>query len=389
MIEIRDKEYCCGCGACAQKCPLHSIEMVEDREGFLYPQCNNELCINCGQCEDVCPVINKSVEADRLKGSYVCYSCDDVIRADSSSGGLFSLLAAEILEDDGVVYGAAFDTDYTVHHIRIDHIDQIYTIQRSKYLQSRIEETYAKAKKDLKDGRRVLFSGTACQIEGLKKYLGREYDRLLTVDILCHGTPSPMIWKLYLRSLNENYPNGIKDINFRNKEFGWKNYSLKISYDKGDYYTASHYKDVYMNLFLSDVILRPSCYNCQFKDINRVSDITLGDAWGINKILPIMDDDRGTSLLLVHTEKGAEYVEKLNGKIHIELIELNQILPRGADSRVSVKKHPKREEFFERVWKYDTMAFNWWDGYRKRKRLKEKLAGKIRSVFTKTRGVLK
>lgn len=354
MIEIKDKEYCCGCGACAQICPAHSIEMIEDREGFLYPQCNKELCINCRQCENVCPVINKSVEADRLKGSYVCYSCDDVIRADSSSGGLFSLLAAEILEDDGVVYGAAFDTDYSVHHFRIDHIDQIYTIQRSKYLQSRIEETYAKAKKDLKDGRRVLFSGTACQIEGLKKYLGREYDRLLTVDVLCHGTPSPMIWKLYLRSLNENYPNGIKDINFRNKEFGWKNYSFKISYDTGDYYASSHYKDVYMNLFLSDVILRPSCYSCQFKDINRASDITLGDAWGIKKIMPEMDDDRGTSLLMVHTEKGEEYVEKLKNKVHFKSIELDKVLPPGADSRVSVKKHPKREEFFERVWKYDT-----------------------------------
>lgn len=389
MIEIKEKEYCCGCGACAQKCPVHCIEMVEDKEGFLYPRCKIESCINCEQCVSVCPVLNKSEGMNSLKGCYVCYSCDDEIRVNSSSGGLFSLLATETLEDGGTVYGAAFDSDYMVHHIRIDHINQICAIQKSKYLQSRIEDTYVGVQKDLQDGRSVLFSGTSCQIEGLKKYLGREYDRLLTVDILCHGTPSPMIWRVYLNSLNRNKTNRIIDINFRNKELGWKNYSLKISYDTDEYYSISHYNDIYMNLFLSDVILRPSCYNCQFKDINRAADITLGDAWGINKILPIMDDDGGTSLLLIHTEKGTEYVERLSGKIRIEPIELNQILPRGADSRVSVKKHPKREVFFERVWKYDTKAFNWWDGYRKRKRHKEKLLGKIRSFIMKTRGMLK
>ena len=383
MIEIKEKEYCCGCGACAQKCPVHCIEMVEDKEGFLYPRCNIERCVNCEQCVSICPVINKSTGIDRLKGCYVCYSCDDVIRVNSSSGGLFSLLAMETLKEGGTVYGAAFDSDYMVHHIRIDHINQIYAIQKSKYLQSRIEDTYVSAQKDLQDGRRVLFSGTSCQIEGLKKYLGREHDRLLTVDILCHGTPSPMIWRLYLNSLNKNNSKRIIDINFRNKELGWKNYSLKISYDTDEYYSISHYYDTYMNLFLSDVILRPSCNNCQFKDINIAADSTLGDAWGINKILPIMDDDRGTSLLMVHTEKGEEYVKKLKNKIHFESIELDKILPPGADSRVSVKKHPKREEFFERVWKYDTKAFVWWEGHRKRKTFKDKLVRKIYSIIVR------
>lgn len=381
MIEIKEKEYCCGCGACAQTCPVHCIEMAEDQEGFLYPQCNKELCVNCKLCVDVCPIINKSVETDEIKGCYACYSCNDTIRANSSSGGLFSLLAVEILEDGGIVYGAAFDSDFTVHHIRIDQLDQLSAIQKSKYLQSRIEDTFEFTKKDLLDGRRVLYSGTACQIEGLKKYLGQEYDNLITVDILCHGTPSPMVWKQYLSSLNVKSPRRIIDVNFRNKELGWKNYSLKICYDSGEYYAISHHKDTFMSLFLSDVILRPCCYNCRFKDMSRASDITLGDAWGIRNLIPEMDDDNGTSLFLVHTDKGEVFFQKIRSRIRVETIELNQILPPGADSRVSVKKHPKREAFFERIWKHDIEAFNWWEGYRKRKRLKDRLVGKIRTIL--------
>ena len=380
MIEIKEKEYCCGCGACAQKCPAHCIEMIEDREGFLYPQCNKDECINCRLCEDVCPVLNKSTATNILKRCFVCCACDDIIRTNSSSGGIFSLLATEILKDGGLVYGAAFDSDFMVHHIRIDNIDQINAVQKSKYLQSRIEDTYISTKNDLIKGRKVLFSGTACQIEGLKKYLGRDYDSLVIVDILCHGTPSPMIWKLYLKSLNANNAR-ILDVNFRNKEHGWKNYSLKISYDSNNCYASSFHKDMFMNLFLSDVILRPSCYNCRFKDMSRVSDITLGDAWGIKRIMPEMDDDKGTSLLLIHTEKGMEYLQKITSKVHIKAIELDRILPPGADSRVSVKKHPKREEFFKRVWKYDVKAFKWWEKYSSIKKFKNRFSGKFLSIL--------
>ena len=385
MIEIREKKHCCGCGACVQKCPVHCIEMNEDREGFLYPQGNKEKCMNCGCCENVCPVINKSTSAEKLKECYVCYAYDNMVRINSSSGGAFSLLATEILEDGGIVYGAAFDSDYMVHHIRIDHINQLSAVQKSKYLQSRTGDTFIKTKNDLTNGRRVLYSGTTCQIEGLKKYLGQEYNNLITVDLLCHGTPSPMVWKQYLNSLNYKRLRRIIDVDFRNKDLGWKNYSLKISYDSDEYFAVSHNKDTYMNLFLSNVILRPSCYECQFKNINRISDITLGDAWGIKKIAPEMDDNKGTSLLLVHTEKGMEYTDRLRAKMHVETIELNRILPPEEASRVSVKKHPKREEFFKKLWGYGISAFNWWDWQRKRKRLKDNIKRKIQLVFVKTK----
>lgn len=381
MIEIKEKEHCCGCSACVQICPADCIRLVEDREGFLYPHCNNDACINCGKCEDVCPVLNKSESLDQLKGCYVCYSSSEIIRKNSSSGGIFSVFAEEILKDGGIVYGAAFDSDFKVHHVRIDHLDQISAIQRSKYLQSRIEDTYVRTKNDLLNGRKVLYSGTNCQIEGLKRYLGRDYSSLVTVDILCHGTPSPMVWKLYLSFINDKYSGKVIDVNFRNKELGWKNFSLKINYDSDEHYEESFKKDTFMNLFLSNVILRPSCYNCQFKDVSRVSDITIGDAWGIKKIIPEMDDDKGTSLLIIHTEKGMEYADKVRNKIHIETIKIDSILPPWADSRVSLKKHPKREEFFERAWKDGKRAFNWWDSYRKRKRLKDRMVGKIRSIL--------
>ena len=207
MIKIDKKQKCCGCSACVQVCPKQCIEMKEDSEGFWYPQVKRDVCVKCGLCEQVCPIIQEDSHKYSYEGivsSYSAYSNKEEIRLASSSGGIFTILAEQIILDGGIVFGAAFDENYLVHHIAIDTIEGLSQLRGSKYLQSRIENTYIEAKKYLDSDCNVLFSGTACQIAGLKRFLRKEYENLLTVDVLCHGVPSQKVWKLYLDEKKKN-----------------------------------------------------------------------------------------------------------------------------------------------------------------------------------------
>lgn len=228
MIQILDKEKCVGCHACYSCCPLQCIAMEEDSEGFRYPQVDRDVCINCKKCEEVCPVIQKPVLHDFSEISIAAYSKDEQIRNSSSSGGVFSVLAQIVLKHGGVVFGAAFDSNFQVHHIMVDSIDGLEKLRGSKYVQSRIENTFKEAKKILKSGRKVYFSGTPCQIDGFKNYLGREYDNLITQDIICHGVPAPLVWGRYLDSVREGLNSEVKHVTFRDKALGWRKYSVKI-----------------------------------------------------------------------------------------------------------------------------------------------------------------
>ena len=373
MIDIKDKSMCCGCGACAQICPTSSIDMAEDEEGFLYPRVNLSKCIHCSKCETTCPVLNPDIEPDLMKDCYVCYSTDDDIRVNSSSGGVFSLLALQVLDEGGAVYGAAFDGDYSVHHIRIDQRGQLSKIQKSKYLQSRTEDIFVQVKADLQQGKKVLYSGTACQIAGLKHFLGRDFENLITVDVLCHGAPSPKIWKMYLQYALGEKVKSIHSINFRDKKWGWKDFSLEILYDSNRSLLEQHRSNTYMDLFLSDLILRPSCYHCKFKSLDRCSDLTLGDAWGIDKTLPEMDDDKGTSILLIHTDKGREYVNGFADRMKMESALIDSILPPDSDSRKSVTAHPRRARFFQLAQSGGKKAFRYWEIYRHISAVKNKV----------------
>lgn len=366
MITIASKEMCCGCGACEQICPKKSIHMECDSEGFLYPLVNRKICIECGQCTKICPVLNARELDNRIIMSYIGYDKTLSDRLTSSSGGLFGLLATHILEQSGLVYGAAFDNDFSVHHIRIDNITQLAQIKGSKYVQSDIQGTYSMAKKDLDAGRKVLFSGTACQIAGLKRFVGGENENLMTVDILCHGVPSPLVWKVYLNWLINREKSEIRSINFRNKTNGWKKYMMNVDFLNNKTYCVPHNSDPFMQVFLSNVCLRPSCHDCRFKKLHRMSDITLGDAWDIGRKYPNMDDDKGTSLVIIHTENGEECINKLRSKIELQQEEIDVILPPGSDSRISVTKHPKRGAFFIRINQSGTKAFDWWNYTRKR-----------------------
>ena len=346
MIGITDKAKCCGCGACMQACPKSCITMLPDEEGFLYPNVDTNVCVKCGLCEKVCPVLNSENGGDNVLKTLVGYQTDLDTRLSSSSGGIFSLLADYVLSKNGKVYGAAFDENYEVHHIGIVNADELRLLQGSKYTQSGIEQAYQHAKSDLDAGHLVLFSGVACQIAGLKQFLRHDYSNLITVDVLCHGVPSPMVWKKYMSSQSTRHNAKISGISFRKKNHGWKNYEVELVFSNGEVYHKPFYQDTFMRLFLSNICLRPSCHQCSFKMLERCSDITLGDCWGIQEYMPEMDDDNGTSVILIHTERAQKIIDELAFKLNCRQVETMVALPPTADSRKSVRQHPKRSQFF-------------------------------------------
>ena len=333
MITIKDKKDCCGCHACATVCVKHCIMMLPDEEGFLYPVVDKDACTDCGLCEKVCPIINQSEPRRPLK-VYAAKNKDEEIRRQSSSGGIFTLLAEKVINDGGVVFGARFDENWNVIHSWTDTIEGIAAYRGSKYVQSTIGDTYREARDFLKQGRKVLFSGTPCQIAGLKKYLRKDYDNLLTVDVVCHGVPSPLVWCKYLDETREqlrakhgvgknSVPSSMDElpvitgISFRDKSNGWKKYGFRLRYAASEAaentVSASaieeeilemHRDNLFMQGFLANLYLRPSCYACTVRSGKSGSDISIADFWGVQNYYPKFDDDKGVGLILVNSEKG-------------------------------------------------------------------------------------
>ena len=351
MIDIKNKEKCSGCHACYSVCPTKAIKMVEDEKGFKYPVVDQSKCVNCRLCEKVCPIINKKIVNNEPK-AYSCYNKNDDIRSKSSSGGIFTLLASKILEKNGVVFGASFTNEFMVEYIYVEKEEELYKLRGSKYLQSIIGDSYKQVKKFLEEGRYVLFTGTPCQVEGLMAYLNKKYEKLFTQDIICHGVPSPKVWKRYLEYRKIEDAEEPLEINFRNKDNGWKNYNLKFRYKEHEY-KNNQSMDKYMQAFLKNVSLRESCYNCSFKKINRLSDITLADFWGIEKINPEMFDDKGTSLVIVNNEKGKELFKEIQNEVVKEEVNLNEAIKYNPSMITSSKPDKNREEFFENLEKMD------------------------------------
>lgn len=301
MISIADKKDCCGCSACAQRCPRHCITMREDEEGFLYPAVDASVCINCGLCERVCPCLHQGKTIKPL-AIETAVNPDISVRKKSSSGGIFSLLAEQVLSKGGVVFGAKFNEKWEVEHGFSDSLDGLTAFRGSKYVQSSIGDSYRKAEDFLKEGREVLFSGTPCQITGLRLFLQKDYKSLLTVAIACHSTPSPLVWRPYLEGMKFK---DISGINFRDKRFGWEKYGLRIVYDNGREYFQRYDRDPYMQLFLHGLTARPSCFSCPAKKDWYGVDLIIGDCWGVSQILPgFPNDHKGTSFVISMTERG-------------------------------------------------------------------------------------
>jgi coenzyme F420-reducing hydrogenase beta subunit len=278
---------------------------------------------------------------------YAAYTKDEGTLNNSSSGGIFREIATCIINKGGVVYGAAFSDAYTVQHIAVETLDDIWRLQGSKYLQSNIGKSYSEVKQHLEEGRSVLFAGTPCQVSGLKKYLGKDYDELLTLDIVCHGVPSPAVWIKYVHYIEKRSASKVNRVNFRDKKHGWKKYSVCFDFDDGKQYRKAHNEDLFMRGFLADIYLRPSCYTCKYKIDARISDFTLGDFWGIQHICPQMENKNGTSLCVLNTEKSKHVWNSIKSEIVYESVNLDDALKYNAAAVSSPKRPQTREKFFE------------------------------------------
>lgn len=336
------KNDCSGCSSCVSRCSKDALTMQEDNLGFLYPMLNASKCVHCNLCDGACPVLNNK-DNNEIVQIYAATNIDKKIRISSSSGGVFSALALFILEQGGVVFGAAFTDDFKhVRHIGITSSKDLAKLRTSKYVQSEIGNSYKVAKKYLDQGRIVLFTGTPCQISGLVLFLKKDYNNLYTQDIVCHGVPSPKLWKKYLEQENKD----IKSINMRSKRYGWRYYSLRIEYCNQHIVHSSVQDNVFLRFFRSNVCLRESCYQCHFKKGNRLSDLTLGDYWGCEGLYPDLDDDTGMSSVLIRTQKGSVLFKKVSNSLMVRDADYEHFVKNNS-SLVDATPRPLARSYFE------------------------------------------
>lgn len=355
MIDTIKIEECTGCWACTNICPINCIDMKENKEGFLYPVVDEDKCIKCKKCINICPIKEKK-EIKNNPSAYACFNKDEVIRKESSSGGIFTLLSNLVINNNGVVFGALFNGEFDVEHGYVEKIEEIKKIRGSKYVQSKIGYSYSKVKEFLDNGKIVLFSGTPCQIAGLKSFLGKEYDNLICVDLVCHGVPSPIAWRKYRDEISCGKE--ISNISFRDKTYGWKDYSFRMDFKDGTTYLNKGAENKYIRGFIGDIYLRPSCHNCKFKSLNRDSDLTLADFWGIENICKDMDDGIGTSFVIVNSEKGRKLVDSINSNIEIKEVKLDDVVKYNMSAVKSSYCNPRREYFFKHIdkWEFDKLV---------------------------------
>lgn len=354
-LEELDKKYvthqskCTGCMACLNICPNDAIVVEKNKEGFLYTKINQEKCINCGLCKKVCPANNVYENKQENIKCYAAMNLDESARLKSSSGGIVSVIAKNILNNNGVVYGVSLEGK-EAKNIRIDTEKDLYKIMGSKYVQSDMGYILKNVKEDLINNKKVLFTGTPCQIEGVKKYLEKEYENLICVAIICHGVPSPEIFKRYLEEKENNKNSKIIKLNFRNKNLGWHNYNVEYMYENGENEVIPFTEDVFMKGFLKDYFLRESCYNCQMKFGKKSSsDIIIGDFWGVENIYPEIDDNKGISAVIINSSKGMKVFDEQKNEIKYKEIEFEDICKANPALLKSFEYKKEKEEFFELI----------------------------------------
>lgn len=348
MFVQEKKENCSGCGVCKLICPNNAISMVVDKEGFLYPYINLEKCTNCGLCKKICPFKGKQqLKENKNLKIFAVKNKNQEVREKSSSGGVFSLLAEEVIKQKGSVYGALLDKKNQVMHAEITQIKNLYKLYGSKYVQSDLKNVYNEIKEKLSKGKKILFSGTPCQVAGLKAYLGnRKEDNLILVDIICHGVPSPSIWEDFVKTLEKENNSKLKKFYFRNKDFGWLE---SVKRCRAEFLNKkirrNELTNSFNNLFLNDLILRPSCHNCPFTTFDREGDITLGDFWRIIEEIPSFYDNKGVSTILINTEKGKKEFNKI--KKDIFYCKSNKRQTKQKTLERPTPKNKKRKQFWK------------------------------------------
>lgn len=381
MIDVKN---CSGCTACVAACPQKCISMVADEDGFLYPDIDKGKCIGCDVCEKVCHMTTKYVGYSGGK-AYACINTNAEIREISSSGGIFTLLAEKIIALGGIVYGAAFDENLNVYHTAVEIKEDLYKLRGSKYLQSNMGTCYADVREQLNKDRYVLFSGTPCQISGLKSFLGKEYENLVLIDIICHGVPSFKVWNKFIEYVCKKNGKEIdkgKIPQFRSKDNGWRNYELLIYFEDGTEYRSPMRSNLYMRAFLNNICLRPSCYNCHSKSLERQSDITLADFWGIWTVDTDMYDDKGTSLVFVNTKKGAILFNDLLNNMEVKEVNKIDSVAFNSSAYMSVRKPPNREHFMKLI---NEVPFDKAVAMCIKKKRIQKFLGKIKRIISKRR----
>lgn len=353
MISLKSKYDCCGCEACAQRCAHKAISMVRDDEGFLYPKIDKQICTECGLCEKICPIINQSKSKTPI-ATFAAKNKNEAIRLNSSSGGIFTLLATKTINNGGVVFGAKFDEQWNVVHDYAETIEDLAKFRGSKYVQSQIGKCYKIVEIFLKNNREVLFSGTPCQIAGLKKFLIKDYSNLICVDIICHGVPSPIVWQKYKSQfgLNKN-----SSFSFRDKTNSWKRYEIVALNEEKEVIRETVGQNAYMKLFLSDLCLRPTCSNCPAKGGQSQSDITIADFWGIDNFHPDFDDDKGCNLVIINSPKGLELFNSLDNCEKIKT-DFEKAISYNPSYFKSVTEPKYRKYFFDNFDRYGFAIYN-------------------------------
>jgi NAD-dependent dihydropyrimidine dehydrogenase PreA subunit len=347
MISIKNKADCCGCTACANACPKNCIEMLPDEEGFLYPNVNEDECVDCGLCDRKCPIINRVKEIDRPQKAYLVQHKNDDVRLDSSAGGAFTAIAEYVLHNNGVVFGVQYDKELNVIHSYIETIDDLYKYRNSKYVQSYMGDVFKNVQNFLNEDRWVCFSGTPCQIEGLNSYLGKSYKKLILVDVVCHAVPSPLIWNKYKEYLMEKYSD-ITHIRFRDKYYGYRYSTMSVfcNGSKEPIYHEGIDTDYMLRAFFSDICDRPSCYDCKFKKRYRVSDFTIWDCFTVGQMKSELDDNKGTTRVLIHSDKGVKLFDNIKENVNYAEITADEMVAGVKEMYHSVNMNEKRQQFF-------------------------------------------
>ena len=361
MINISDKKQCCGCSGCMNACPVDCITMKEDEEGFRYPVVDASKCIGCGKCERVCPIINVKPEKEFEQKAFLIRNMDEQILKESTSGGAFTAIAKEIIDAGGVVFGAAFDEQFEVRHTFVEKYEDLRIFRNSKYVQSCIGEAYKEAKSFLDKGRLVLFSGTPCQIEGLWHFLGKKYDNLTLVDVVCRATPSPLVWRKYRENGIKKTNNNLSGAAFRDKNrFGYQYSQLRLRFSNGVVKEAGVESDPYLRAFFSNLSDRPSCYDCKFKKRYRVSDLTIWDCFDAYLHDKSFDDNKGVTRALVHTQKGQDIIDKLEN-CRVKEITTDAAVRKVYELVNSTNENPRRKDFFSDLqsMQFDDLVEKW------------------------------
>lgn len=349
MIEQVKKEQCTGCNMCADICPKHAIIFREDAEGFLFPKVENDKCIRCGLCLKKCPAITENDYKKNRPEIYAAWSKNDKIRLESTSGGLYYEIAKAFIEDNGYIVGSVYDEDWKgAHHIIGHTIDDLNRIMGSKYFQSDARGIYAQIKQLLDKNEKVLFCGSPCQSAALQGYLGRDYENLFTIDFICRGINSPLAFRAHIDELENKYGAPATKVHLKNKKTGWRSLATYVEFCNGKVYHADRNSSPWVKGFVGGggLYIRESCYNCRYRGFPRISDITIGDFWGIHGQT---EDDmfKGISSVLINSSKGNELIQKIQPRIHIERRNFDELCAGNPALREAPIPNERRKDFFE------------------------------------------